>query len=191
MAKNLRRACFVMLSLFAAVSYAQENKKHEDYLGRLLQGQIENMEKQVLEVAEAMPADKFDFKPEQAGFEGVRSFAQQLKHVGAANFAFAAAVDPHQEKPPDELVAAGPSTITSKDAIIAYVRKSFEAAKAASLTITEKNYADQAMNPFGKRLMSRFGLICLVVNHSSDHYAQLELYLRMNRIVPPASRPLK
>src|SRR5438046_2398062 len=82
MAKNLRTTCSIMLCFFAVLSHAQQNKKHEDYLGRLLQGQIENMEKQVLEVAEAMPADKFDFKPNQTGFDGVRTFSQQLKHVG-------------------------------------------------------------------------------------------------------------
>src|SRR2546428_6031301 len=53
--------------------------------------EISIIEKEVVEAAEAMPEDKFDFSPEKlnisgSDYKGVRSFAQQLKHVAASNY---------------------------------------------------------------------------------------------------------
>src|SRR4051812_5752914 len=69
------------LLLLSSSALGQSKQKHEDLMGRLLQGQIQNIQKQVVDVANAMPADKFGFKPQQPGFSGVRTFAQQLKHL--------------------------------------------------------------------------------------------------------------
>src|SRR5262249_4120 len=53
---------------------------------------ISAVEKQILDVAEAMPEDKFNFSPENlhipgADYKSVRTFAVQLKHVAASNYA--------------------------------------------------------------------------------------------------------
>jgi hypothetical protein len=53
--------------------------------------EISGIEKQIVEIAEAMPEDKYNFSPEGltipgADYKGVRSFALQLKHVAASNW---------------------------------------------------------------------------------------------------------
>src|SRR5213082_4886 len=53
--------------------------------------EISIIEKEVVEAAEAMPEDKFDFSPEKlnlpgSDYKGVRTFGQQLKHVAASNY---------------------------------------------------------------------------------------------------------
>ena len=42
--------------------------------------------------ADAMPEDKYSFAPSNGEFKGVRTFAQQVKHVAAVNYVFGAAV---------------------------------------------------------------------------------------------------
>src|SRR5262252_7462686 len=53
--------------------------------------EISSIEQQILDVAEAMPEDKFNFSPEHLNIPGseyksVRSFTVQLKHVAASNY---------------------------------------------------------------------------------------------------------
>jgi hypothetical protein len=55
-----------------------------DSVGRTLRW----TESQFLSVAEAMPADKYSFVPSAGEFKGARSFAEQVKHVACAHFAF-------------------------------------------------------------------------------------------------------
>jgi uncharacterized damage-inducible protein DinB len=43
-------------------------------------------------------------------------------------------------------------------------------------------------SPFGEGKVTRLGLATLTVGHGFDHYGQIVVYLRMNGIVPPASR---
>ena len=50
------------------------------------------------------------------------------------------------------------------------------------------NALEPAGGPYGGQ-STRLGLTTLAVWHASDHYGQLVIYLRMNGIVPPASRP--
>src|SRR5436189_6241405 len=65
--------------------------------------EISIVEKEIVEAAEAMPEDKFDFSPEKlsisgSDYKGVRSFAQQLKHVAASNYLIWSPME-HQRKP--------------------------------------------------------------------------------------------
>src|SRR3954466_14834945 len=66
--------------------------------------EVSIIEKEIVEAAEAMPADKFDFSPEKmnlpgSDFKGVRTFGQQIKHVAASNYAIWSPIT--GEKPPD------------------------------------------------------------------------------------------
>src|SRR5215472_10097327 len=55
--------------------------------------QISAQEKQVVEAAEAMPEEKFNFTPESlnlvgSDYKGVRTFALEVRHIATANYAF-------------------------------------------------------------------------------------------------------
>ena len=74
---------------------------------------LSGVERQVVSGAEAMPDDKFNFAPTQGEFKGVRTFAQQIKHIAAVNYMLGAAI--LSEKPPVDLGGEnGPDNITSK-----------------------------------------------------------------------------
>jgi uncharacterized damage-inducible protein DinB len=179
-------ACSLLLAMTAA---AQAPKPKEDHhtVTELLNKNVSNMEREFIPAAEAMPEDKFSFAPTTGEFKGARTYAQQIKHVAAVNYELAAAL--LEEKPPVDIGdESGPTSITSKPDIIKYLKDSFEYVHKALDTINEGNLAGTVRSPFGEGKVSRLGLAMSVTSHAFDHYGQMAVYLRMNGIVPPASR---
>jgi hypothetical protein len=158
--------------------------------GEILQRSLSITEKVFLDAAEAMPAEKFDFVPTAGEFKGVRSFGQLVMHTAATNMFFAYTI--LEEKPPltMEETTNGPEKIKGKAAIMKYARDSFAAAHRALDTITSDNPAEQIPFPFSPSGKStRMGLSLVFIGHTNEEYGQMVEYLRMNGIVPPASRP--
>ena len=136
-------------------------------------------------LAEAMPEDKFNFKPTTGEFKTVRTFGEQLKHAACANEAFMLEIE-HKE-PPADCENGGPNPAKTKAEIVQYLRQSFARLDAAVDGLTPANALEPAGGRYGGQ-STRLGLITLAVWHGADHYGQLVVYLRMNGIVPPASR---
>jgi uncharacterized damage-inducible protein DinB len=135
-----------------------------------------------------MPADKYSFAPaENRGeFKGVRTFAQQLKHLAANNYWMAALI--LGKKASAEMYKErGPDSVTTKAEIIEYVKGSFTALHQAVVTIESKNAAETVESATSWQ-KTRLSFAVDAVAHSFDHYGQLVEYLRLNGIVPPDSR---
>lgn len=150
--------------------------------------QISTIEKEVVEAAETMPEDKFNFSPEGlnlqgSDYKGVRSFALQVKHVAASNYILWSALT-GDKFPQDYLGGNGPAALKSKAEIIKFLKDSFALGHKAAATLTTENMLQK---PDG-RTSSRLHLATFAVAHAFDHYGQMVEYLRMNGIVPPASR---
>jgi len=143
------------------------------------------IERSFINLAEAMPAEKFGFKPTNGEFQNVRAFGEQVKHVACANFAFFSEIE--KKEPPADCATGGPSAAKTKAELLAYLRDSFDYAKRVLRTMTSANALEPAGGPYGGQ-STRLGLTTLAVWHASDHYGQLVVYLRMNGIVPPGSR---
>jgi DinB superfamily len=78
---------------------------------------LSGVEKEFVSAADAMPEDKYNFAPTSGEFKGVRTFAQQVKHVAAVNYLIFS--DMLGEKPPVEIGGEnGPDSITSKTDIM-------------------------------------------------------------------------
>ena len=150
---------------------------------------ISNTENDVVSTADAMPEEKYDFRPTAGEFVGVRTFAQQVKHLAANNYRMAAHVL-GQPATADQESETGPGDVQSKAQIMDYLRGSFSALHQSVATITLGN----ALSPaFPERVETarqntRVQFAVDAVAHSYDHYGQMVEYLRMNGIVPPASR---
>jgi uncharacterized damage-inducible protein DinB len=153
--------------------------------------EISLVEKEVLEAAEAMPKDKFDFSPEKlnlpgSDYKGVRTFAQQLKHIAASNYLIWSPIT--GEKPPDNVNdGKGPDNMKAKADIIQYVKDSFAFGHKAVATLTESNLVQPIIRN-NRPPTTRLFLATFAPAHCFDHYGQMVEYLRMNGIVPPASR---
>jgi uncharacterized damage-inducible protein DinB len=144
------------------------------------------VEQQFVSLAEAMPADRWTFAPKNGEFTGVRTFAEQVKHVACANFAFFNQVE--HKPPPPHCESGGPHPAKSKAELMQYLRESFTYATQVMRRLTPANALDAVDGPYGGPT-TRLGISTLAVWHASDHYGQLVVYLRMNGIVPPASAP--
>ena len=150
--------------------------------------EISLVEKQVLNAAEAMPEEKFNFSPEGLNIPGsdykeVRTFAQQVKHVAASNYAIWSALT--GDKIPDNFKGGnGPDELKTKAEILKFLKDSFALGHRAAETLTVENAAQPVEGGKSPRLfLATFGAA-----HAFDHYGQMVEYLRMNGIVPPASR---
>ena len=143
------------------------------------------IERSFVSLADAMPEEKYAFKPTGGAFEDARTFGDQVKHVACANFAFFNEIE--KKEPPVGCGTGGPSPAKTKEEIMAYLRESFAYAGRVMQTLTPENALEPAGGPYGGK-STRLGLTTLAVWHASDHYGQLVVYLRLNGIVPPASR---
>lgn len=149
---------------------------------------ISAVEKQIIDAAEAMPDDKFNFTPESlsipgSDYKGVRSFAGEVKHVAASNWFIWSPLT--GEKLPNDLNDGnGPDNLKSKAEVIKFLKDSFALGHRAAATLTDENFLQTPGNSKSTRLrLAEFG-----VAHAFDHYGQMVEYLRMNGIIPPASR---
>lgn len=174
------------MTLAAAAQMSKPKDEHRT-VTQVLDSTVLNMEHEFVPAAEAMPEDKFGFAPSDGEFKGVRTYAQQIKHVAAVNYELGAAL--LEQKPPVDIgEEAGPASITSKADILKFLKESFEYVHKAIATINEKNLVTPVKSPFGEGSVTRLSLVTEVVGHGFDHYGQMVEYLRMNGIVPPASR---
>jgi uncharacterized damage-inducible protein DinB len=150
--------------------------------------EISSIEKQVLDAAEAMPEDKFNFTPESLNipaseYKGVRTFAVQVKHIASSNYFIWSPLT--GDKVPENIKDGnGPADLKSKADILKFLKDSFALGHKAAATLTAEN---MFQNP-GNSKSTRLGLATFGVAHAYDHYGQMVEYLRMNGIVPPASR---
>jgi len=153
-------------------------------------------EKEFMEAAKAMPADKYNFAPSAAIFaesqktdflspnnKGVRTFAEQVKHVAQANYFFANTLS--GLKPDADVKAIG--DLKDKDQIVAALQGSFDFARKAMATLTPQN-AFESVQFKPMENATRAGMAGFLVAHGFDHYGQMAIYLRMNGVVPPASQ---
>jgi len=150
--------------------------------------EVSGIEKQIVEAAEAMPEDKFDFSPESlhipgSDYKGVRTFAVQVKHIAASNYFIWSPLT--GDKLPEGLKDGnGPESLKTKADILQFLKESFALGHKAAATLTSENM----LQPPGSSKSSRLHLAEFGVAHAFNHYGQMVEYLRMNGVVPPASR---
>ena len=158
----------------AAPAVAAQSSPAEVY-GKLFTSQ----EREVVSAAEAMPADKYNFAPTKGTFEGVRTFAQQVTHIAAEQYYFFGNFGVKSAVNSDAI-----NKLTGKDDVVKALKDSYAFAQKAIDTMTAEN----AFEEFGDKKITRAGMAANGLAHTNDHYGQMVVYLRMNGIVPPASR---
>jgi len=179
-------ASLLSLATLAAPARAQQQeipKTAAESIG----GILSYTEDQFLSVAEAMPAEKYSYIPSAPGgkFDGVRSFAEQVKHVACANFAFFNEIE--GKTPPADCEKGGPAPAKSKAELLQYLRDSFAYGNKVLATINAQNAMDRVEGRYGGP-NTKLGVAAIAVWHVADHYGQIVYYLRLNGIVPPPTQ---
>ena len=181
-------------STFVSAQSSKAAKQPAPTFNTIIDHQLSNLENDVVPAADAMGEDKFDFAPTNGEFKGVRTFAQQIKHIAATNYQIGAAL--LGEKPPVEVGDPngpdnGPDNLKTKAEILDYLKNSFAYSHKALAALNPKNMLGKVQSPFGPNQVPRLSLAIITLSHTNDHYGQMVEYLRMNGIIPPASRPQK
>ena len=197
--KNLRTFCVAALFSVAASMSAQvsgspgqaKTATSAATFAGAIDREITNLEKRFVATAEAMPEAKFNYSPESlnlqgSAFKGVRTFGMQVKHVAADNIAIWAALAGNPE-PTGINAPNGPVEMKSRAEILKFLRDSFAYSHKAVRGLTQENAL--GLVEFRGRKVTRISLVVLALTHVDNHYGQMVEYLRMNGIVPPASRP--
>jgi uncharacterized damage-inducible protein DinB len=184
--------CAALLLSCGSAASAQTNKPVERRSAvQVLEIWVANTEAHLVPLADAMPEEKYSFAPTGGEFKGVRTFAEQVKHLAANNYKVAAYM--LLEKPTaDQADETGPETVKTKAEIMKYLKGSFAALHKAVAAADDKNIVEPLEDASRARtalaLETRLGLAIDAMAHSFNHYGQLVEYLRMNGIVPPDSR---
>jgi DinB superfamily len=154
-------------------------------IGAIVDLWVAKTEQIVVPAADALPEGLYGFRPTVGEFAGVRSFAEQVRHLSAANYQLAARVL-GEEPPAGTSNEAAPASVQTKAQVMDYLRGSFQALHRAAGRITVQNVEDPIV--IGKETENAVGVVIDAIAHAQNHYGQMVEYLRMNHIVPPASR---
>ena len=142
-------ACWYSRCRSRRAAQTAKPKDEQRTVTQVLDHTVLNLEHEFVPAAEAMPEDKFGFAPTNGEFKGVRTFAQQIKHVAAVNYELGAAI--LEQKPPVDIGdESGPASVTTKADILKYLKDSFAYVHKAIATINEKNLVETVKSPFGE-----------------------------------------
>jgi uncharacterized damage-inducible protein DinB len=196
------RVCLLLAAFVACLAFArivrsaaagngtqvQTSQSSAPTIAAVVDRDVSAVEKQIIEIAEVMPEDKYNFSPESlnipgSDYKGVRTFAVQVRHIATSNYFIWSPLT--GEKLPEGLKDGNsPEALKTKAEIIKYLKDSFALGHRAAATLTTENMLQTVGN--GKSTRLRLAMFALA--HANDHYGQMVEYLRMNGIVPPASR---
>jgi uncharacterized damage-inducible protein DinB len=134
--------------------------------------------RQLLQLAEATPPEKFGWRPGP----GVRSISEVYMHIAVGNLWLleqAGVKSPELAKLPKD----PEKTVTAKADVIQWLRTSQDAVKSAYQTADRQKHVQF----FGKDAIAE-GVFLRLLVHNNEHMGQSIAYARMNGIVPPWSQ---
>lgn len=141
-------------------------------------GEWKHVTSQLVALAEATPAEKFAWRPAA----GVRSTSEVYMHIVIANFGLLAVTGP---KLPPDLKEDMEKTVTRKEDVIKWLKRSLEAVRAAHESIKPAEL--QRKVHIHDRDATVDGMYLRIIVHANEHMGQLVAYARMSGIVPPWS----
>jgi len=137
-------------------------------------------EKNMVAAAEAMPTEKYGFKPSPE----MNSFGHLVMHIAQSNNTFCSKIS-GQTAPDVKIADTDP-----KEKLVAAVKDSFAFCTAALAKVDDSKLGEQFVM-FGNRPLSRGGALVALGGSWTDHYATQAIYLRLNGILPPTAQPAK
>jgi uncharacterized damage-inducible protein DinB len=175
----MKRLVCVLLLFAVAPSFADEPK---GFRADLL-GQIAYVEKQILDLENAIPDKKMTWRPAK----GVRSISEVYMHVALANYFLLSFVG----IAPPEGISLGNTdsapdwekSTTNKKEIAERMTSSFDFTKNAIKGMSDGDLEKQ-VEFFGQKLSAR-SMLMVLLSHLHEHLGQSIAYARMNNVVPP------
>jgi hypothetical protein len=184
----MRLSLIAMFMAATVAAWGQAPKGGSPSFATIYDGQVTMIEREVLGLAEKMPADKYDFAPPSgvipgATFDGVRTYGQQVRHLATTIYDAASSI--LNEKPPVDTGGPnenGPASMKTKEESIAYLRGALTYAHKAMHSLTAENILQPGGPPYATS--SRMSAATFIAQHTYDHYGQMVVYARMNGVIP-------
>ena len=183
--KSILWAICLLVLLFAATDFkvqAQVNPYKDGtpgvsgYRSEVL-AEVMIQEDKFLRLAEAIPADKYTWRPAP----DVRSFAEVFLHVSAANYNIYKLVG---TPPPTGFEVKGfEKSTTDKAKVMAAIKDSFAHARQAITAMPDADL-EKSLDWFGGKNTER-GVLLFVTRHAAEHLGQSIAYARFIGVVPP------
>jgi uncharacterized damage-inducible protein DinB len=142
-------------------------------------GEWKHVSKQLIDLAEATPQDKFSWRPAP----GVRSTSEVYMHIALANFYLLSITG---TKVPAELKIEMEKSVTAKADVISWLKRSLDAVKEAHASVTPKDL-DRKVH-IADRDATVDGMYLRIIVHANEHMGQLIAYARMTGVAPPWSK---
>ena len=142
-------------------------------------GEWKHVSKQLIDLAEATPQDKFSWRPAP----GVRSTSEVYMHIVVANFYLLSVTGP---KMPPEIKLEMEKSVTAKPEVISWLKRSLDAVREAHATVTPKDLERKVH--IADRDATVDGMYLRIIVHANEHMGQLIAYARMSGITPPWSK---
>jgi uncharacterized damage-inducible protein DinB len=177
------RACVAVLAVIAAAtpSLLWAQAPAPSITGELAAA-FQRASTDIMDIAEAMPAEKYGYKPTPE----ISTFGDQLVHV-------AGIVQRFVDTSKGTKTEAAHHGATAKPEVIALLKKTFQSGQDSIAQLTDAQLLEPVKFPFGDRTVTRFTFWQGPLYQIRNHHGQLVVYLRMNGIVPPttARRPAR
>jgi hypothetical protein len=162
------------LLLVAASAIAQV----KDPIATALRDSLPGRQKNTVAAVEAMPADKFSYKPSADQM----TFGHLVAHMIEANYVLcskaAAVAAPKVEEAKDT---------DAKDKLVASLKASFDFCGDALAKMDDSKLGEM-VDGFGGQQMSRARFALGIASNWADHYAEAAMYLRLNGVLPPTAK---
>jgi uncharacterized damage-inducible protein DinB len=141
--------------------------------------EIDAVEKKLVGLAGAVPAEKFGWRPA----EGVRSVSEVYMHVAGGNYFIPTFLG---VKPPEGIGRGMEKSVTEKTKVIDALKQSFDHVRKVVRETPDAQW-DEKVKLFGQMDSSKRGAFLLLVNHAHEHLGQSIAYARSNGVAPPWS----
>ena len=181
MMRFMRTVCVVAAALLSVAALPGQNAKPDPMEGlwQGYDGEWGHVSRQLVALAEAIPAEKYTWRPGS----GVRSTSEVFMHIAMANLYLLSITGPPM--PADMKSADMEKTVTAKAEVIDWLKRSLEAVRTARANIKPADLA-RKVKVFG-RDATVDGMYLRILVHANEHMGQLIAYARVNGITPPWS----
>jgi DinB superfamily len=177
---HLQLCGLAVLTISAAIASAQEAAPVANPVSTTVKGQLPRFSKNMVAAAEAMPAEKYSFKPTPE----MNSFGHLIIHITQSNNLLCSKLS--GTPAPDAKL----SDTDTKDKLVAGLKASFDFCTTALANVDDSKLGE-SMVLFGNRPASRAAALIALSDGWNDHYGAQAIYLRLSGILPPTAQPPK
>lgn len=142
---------------------------------------LQRFQNNTISAIDAMPADKFSYKPTADQI----TFGHLAAHIASSNYLFCSKAADVPAPKVDE-----PKETDTKDQLVAAVKASFSFCSDALSKMDDSKLGD-TVELFPGRQLPRSVAALGMASSMADHYGAAAMYLRLNDILPPSAQPKK